>query len=84
MLKVNDRVNVSMSSYGYSANGKIIGETPKFWRVKITNNRTFGKRWKDQKEDICLFHKDSLLNRGFSKGINNGCITKISRKEVKG
>ena len=77
-MKIGDKVNVSMSSYMYDADGEIVGETKKCWRVKVTNHRTMCELWEKQEEKEILFYKDNLLERGFTKGINNGCIISIS------
>jgi len=80
-MKIGDRVDVSMGSYCYDADGEIIGETLKFWKVRITNHKTMDRLWKEQEEKVELFHKDKLINRGFTKNINNGCITSISERQ---
>lgn len=79
-LKIGDNIDLHDASSFYHADGIIIGETKKFWRVKIFNHSTLGELWKEQLEEIKLFHKDNLMNRGFSKDINTGCITSMSKK----
>ena len=80
-MKIGDKVGVYCSSYFYDADGEIIGETNNFFRVKITNHKTFGELWGDQKEEIKLFHKKHLMERGFSKGIDTGSFCEIGVKK---
>ena len=77
-MKIGDKVNICMSSCCYDADGEILGETPKFWKVKVTNERTFDKPWEKQNTKIQLFHKEKLLLKGFSKDLRTGNITTIS------
>ena len=77
-MKIGDKVNVCMSSCCYDADGEIVGETLSYWRIKITNERTFGKPWKNQVSKVQLFDKLNLLKRGFTKDLKTGDVTSIS------
>ena len=68
-IKIGDKVNVSSPRDMYDCDGEIIGETDCFWKVKLTNHKTMGELWDEQKEDVKLFHKRNNLVKGFSKGI---------------
>lgn len=80
MMKINDKVEINDVRDFYSADGIIIGETPKYWKIKITNHKTMGVLWAEQKEKTMLFHKNNQLEKGFSKNINVGCFSMFSEK----
>ncbi len=78
-MKVGDKVNVDIASVCYSAIGKIIDETPKFWKVKYCGHKTFDKLWDKQEPEIKLFHKHNNLQRGFYKELRFGDFLEITK-----
>ena len=84
MVKINDKVEITSPSNFYSADGEIIGETPQYWKIKITNHRTFDVLWDEQKEEIILFHKNNKHQKGFYERINDGCFSTFSEKTDNG
>lgn len=73
-MKIGDKTKASMTSYGFDADAEIISETKNFWRVKLINHSTMGKKWDKYDSEIKLFHKKNLLERGYWAERNTGCF----------
>ena len=84
-MKVGDKVDISDSSVMYDADGEIIGETEIYWKVKVFNHQTMLEPWKEQKEEIKMFHKKGVCGlrfpeKGYTKWLNVGNFCTMTKK----